>query len=167
MGYVAAGRNEGARLVAGGARPPDLPRGNFMTAALLADVSPRMRVFQEEIFGPVLVATPFSDEAEAVRLANDVRYGLAAYVWTRDIGRAHRVGQAIDAGMTWLNSHNVRDLRIPFGGVKESGIGREGGRYAFDFYGETQTIHVALGDHPIPRFGAGAAPRPRPYSEGE
>ena len=112
-----------------------------------------MRIFQEEIFGPVLVAMPFKGEAEAIRLANDVRYGLAAYVWTSDIQRAHRIGQGIDSGMVWLNSQNVRDLRTPFGGVKDSGIGREGGHFAFDFYCEVQTVHVALSDHPIPRFG--------------
>ena len=151
--YVEAGRQQGARLVVGGARPASPRQGNYLQATLFADVAPTMRIFQEEIFGPVLVATPFRGEEEAVRLANDVRYGLAAYVWTRDLQRAHRVGQSIDAGMVWLNSHNVRDLRIPFGGVKDSGIGREGGRYAFDFYCETQTLHVALGDHAIPRFG--------------
>jgi 5-carboxymethyl-2-hydroxymuconic-semialdehyde dehydrogenase len=114
-----------------------------------------MRVFQEEIFGPVLVATPFSGEEDALRLANDVRYGLAAYVWTRDAARAHRVAQRIDAGMTWVNSQNVRDLRTPFGGMKWSGIGREGGEFSFEFFCDLKTIHVALGDHPIPRFGAG------------
>lgn len=154
-GYVRAGREEGARLVTGGRRPPGLEEGNYLEATVFADVTRDMRVFQEEIFGPVVVATPFRDEAEAVRLANDVRYGLAAYVWTRDVQRAHRVGQAIDAGMVWLNSQNVRDLRTPFGGMKDSGIGREGGDYSFEFYCERQVIHVALGEHPIPRFGAG------------
>ncbi|MBV9228730.1 MAG: 5-carboxymethyl-2-hydroxymuconate semialdehyde dehydrogenase [Chloroflexi bacterium] len=152
--YIEAGQQEGARLVAGGARPAGLQEeGNYVQATLFADVTPTMRIFQEEIFGPVLVATPFRDEAEALRLANAVRYGLAAYVWTRDIGRAHRIGQGIDSGMVWLNSQNVRDLRTPFGGVKDSGIGREGGHYAFDFYCELQTIHTALDQHPIPRFG--------------
>ncbi len=151
--YVQVGIDEGARLVAGGRRPEGLAPGNYLEATVFADVTPGMRVFQEEIFGPVVVATPFRDEREAVELANDVRYGLAAYVWTRDATRAHRVGAAIDAGMVWLNSQNVRDLRTPFGGVKESGVGREGGRYSFDFYCDLQTIHVALGEHPIPRFG--------------
>lgn len=152
-GYIESGQQEGARLVVGGARPAGLSEGNYMQATLFADVDPQMRIFQEEIFGPVVLATPFKDEREAIRLANDVRYGLAAYVWTRDIGRAHRIGQGIDAGMVWLNSQNVRDLRTPFGGVKDSGVGREGGHYAFDFYCELQTIHVAVNDQPIPRFG--------------
>ncbi len=114
-----------------------------------------MTVFQEEIFGPVLVAMPFADEGEAIRLANATRYGLAAYVWTNDLRRAHRVAQAIDTGMCWVNSQNVRDLRTPFGGVKASGIGREGGDYAFDFYCETEIVHIALGSHQIPRMGLG------------
>ena len=112
-----------------------------------------MRVFREEIFGPVLVAMPFDDEAEAIRLANATQYGLAAYVWTNDIRRAHRVAHAIDTGMCWINSQNVRDLRTPFGGVKASGIGREGGDYAFEFYCDIEIVHVALGMHPIPRLG--------------
>ena len=86
---------------------------------MIADVDETMQVFQEEIFGPVLVATPFDDEAEAIRLANATQYGLAAYVWTNDIRRAHRVAHAIDTGMCWINSQNVRDLRTPFGGVKQ------------------------------------------------
>ncbi|QBD77086.1 5-carboxymethyl-2-hydroxymuconate semialdehyde dehydrogenase [Ktedonosporobacter rubrisoli] len=153
QGYIAAGQQEGARLMVGGARPHGLTQGNYLQATLFADVKPGMRIFQEEIFGPVLVAMPFRDEAEAIKLANAVRYGLAAYVWTRDIGRAHRIGQDIEAGMVWLNSQNVRDLRTPFGGVKESGIGHEGGHYAFDFYCNLQTIHMALDRHAIPRFG--------------
>ena len=151
--YIESGQQQGARLVVGGTRPSNLPAGNYMSATLFADVDAEMRIFQEEIFGPVVVATPFRDDAEAIRLANNVRYGLAAYVWTRDIGRAHRIGQAIDAGMVWLNSQNVRDLRTPFGGLKDSGIGREGGHYAFDFYCELQSLHVAIRDQPIPRFG--------------
>jgi 5-carboxymethyl-2-hydroxymuconic-semialdehyde dehydrogenase len=151
--YLELGQQQGARLLAGGTRPSKLQTGNYLQATFFADVTPDMRVFQEEIFGPVLVATPFKDEAEAIRLANAVRYGLAAYIWTRDLERAHHLGQSIDAGMVWLNSHNVRDLRTPFGGEKDSGIGREGGHYAFDFYCEQQTIHTALGKHAIPRFG--------------
>ena len=153
--YIDSARAQGARVLAGGDRPEELPHGNFLNATVIADVDETMRVFQEEIFGPVLVAMPFRDEAEAVALANATRYGLAAYVWTNDLQRAHRVAHAIDTGMCWVNSQNVRDLRTPFGGVKASGIGREGGDYAFDFYCETEIVHIALGSHHIPRLGLG------------
>jgi 5-carboxymethyl-2-hydroxymuconic-semialdehyde dehydrogenase len=132
-----------------------MSQGNYLEATVIADVDETMRVFQEEIFGPVLVAMPFDDEADAIRLANATPYGLAAYVWTNDIRRAHRVAHAIDTGMCWINSENVRDLRTPFGGVKASGIGREGGDYAFDFYCDIEIVHVALGSHTIPRLGLG------------
>jgi 5-carboxymethyl-2-hydroxymuconic-semialdehyde dehydrogenase len=155
LSYVEAGKEQGARLVTGGKRPEDLEGGNYIEPTVFAEVWPEMRIFQEEIFGPVVVITPFRDEAEALRLANAVDYGLAGYVWDADLSRAHRVAQAIDAGMVWINSQNVRDLRTPFGGAKQSGIGREGGHYSFEFYCELETIHVALGEHRIPRFGAG------------
>jgi 5-carboxymethyl-2-hydroxymuconic-semialdehyde dehydrogenase len=154
MSYVDSGKAEGARLVAGGKRPPHLTSGNFLEATVFADVRPDMRIFQEEIFGPVVCVTPFEGEDEAVRLANDTRYGLAAYIWTNDLRRGHRVAHRIDAGMLWLNSHNVRDLRTPFGGVKASGLGREGGEHSLDFFTETSIVHVALGDTHVPRFGA-------------
>jgi 5-carboxymethyl-2-hydroxymuconic-semialdehyde dehydrogenase len=124
---------------------------------VIADVDETMRVFQEEIFGPVLVAMPFDTQEEAIRLANATPYGLAAYVWTNDLTRAHVVAQAIDTGLCWINSQNVRDLRTPFGGVKQSGIGREGGDYAFEFYCDTEVVHVALGTHSIPKLGLGGA----------
>ena len=155
LDYIASARADGARILAGGDRPAALARGNYLEATVIADVDESMRVFQEEIFGPVLVAMPFDDEADAIRLANATRYGLAAYVWTNDIRRAHRVAHAIDTGMCWINSQNVRDLRTPFGGVKSSGIGREGGDYAFDFYCDIEIVHVALGSHHIPRMGLG------------
>ena len=153
LDYIDSARAQGARVLAGGRRPPGRDRGFFLEATVIADVDEHMRVFKEEVFGPVLVAMPFEDEADAVRLANATDYGLAAYVWTNDIRRAHRVAHAIDTGMCWINSQNVRDLRTPFGGVKASGIGREGGDYAFDFYCETEIVHVALGSHQIPRLG--------------
>ncbi len=151
--YVRSGCTEGARLIAGGLRPEALQEGNFLEATVFADVRPELRIFQEEIFGPVLCITPFADEAEALRLANGVRYGLAAYIWTSDLKRAHRLGPAVEAGMVWLNSHNIRDLRTPFGGVKASGVGREGGVHSLDFYSDRQIIHVALADPHTPRFG--------------
>jgi 5-carboxymethyl-2-hydroxymuconic-semialdehyde dehydrogenase len=155
LSYIDSARSEGARILAGGKPPASLPHGNFLEATVIADVDENMRVFREEIFGPVLVAMPFHDEAEAIRLANATQYGLAAYVWTNDLRRGHRVAHAIDTGMCWVNSQNVRDLRTPFGGVKASGIGREGGDYTFDFYCETEIVHIALGQHEIPRLGLG------------
>ncbi|MEJ3655566.1 5-carboxymethyl-2-hydroxymuconate semialdehyde dehydrogenase [Actinomycetes bacterium KLBMP 9759] len=152
LGYVQIGKAE-ARLVAGGGRPEHLPAGNYLAPTVFADVAPTARIFQEEIFGPVVAITPFDGEADAVALANDVKYGLAGYVWTRDLTRGHRVAQAIEAGMVWLNSHNVRDLRTPFGGVKASGLGHEGGHRSIDFYTEEQAVHVTLGDVHTPRFG--------------
>jgi len=112
-----------------------------------------MRIAQEEIFGPVLTVIPFDDEADAVRIANDVRYGLTGYIWTGDVGRAHRVSRDLEAGMIWVNSENVRHLPTPFGGVKQSGIGRDGGDYSFDFYMETKNIAIAYGSHKVPRIG--------------
>jgi 5-carboxymethyl-2-hydroxymuconic-semialdehyde dehydrogenase len=154
LSYIGIGVDEGARLVAGGSRPGGLPAGNYLAATVFADVTPAMRIFQEEIFGPVVCVTPFDSEAEAVSLANATRYGLAAYLWTSDLRRAHRVAAAVESGMTWINSHNVRDLRTPFGGVKASGLGREGGQHSIDFYTESRIVHVALGDTHVPRFGA-------------
>ncbi|MBE8517809.1 5-carboxymethyl-2-hydroxymuconate semialdehyde dehydrogenase [Amycolatopsis sp. H6(2020)] len=153
MRYVELGKSEG-RLLAGGGRPPGLDSGNYVAPTVFADVPATARIFQEEIFGPVVALTPFDTEAEALTLANDVEYGLAAYLWTADLQRAHTFAQSVEAGMVWLNSHNVRDLRTPFGGVKASGLGHEGGYRSLDFYTDQQAIHVSLGPvHPA-RFGA-------------
>ncbi len=152
--YLAVAEQEGARVAVGGHRPSGFPDGNYLEATVLVDVRNDMRVAQEEIFGPVLTVLPFQDEREVLRLANDSRYGLVAYLWTENSARAHRLAAALEAGMVWVNSHNVRDLRTPFGGMKDSGIGREGGRYSFDFYSELKTVHVALGAHRIPKMGS-------------
>ena len=114
-----------------------------------------MRIAQEEIFGPVLTVMEFESEAEAVTLANSVKYGLAGYVWTSNSGRGMRMARNLDVGMVWVNSENNRHLSSPFGGMKASGIGRDGGDYSFDFYMETKNICVATGDHTIPKLGKG------------
>jgi 5-carboxymethyl-2-hydroxymuconic-semialdehyde dehydrogenase len=153
LNYVEIGRKE-ARLVAGGTRPAHLADGNYLQPTVFADVDRDARIFQEEIFGPVVAVAPFDREAEAVELANATQFGLAAYIWTSDLKRGHRVAHAVESGMVWINSHNVRDLRTPFGGVKASGVGREGGAHSIDFYTESKIVHVALGDVHTPRFGA-------------
>jgi 5-carboxymethyl-2-hydroxymuconic-semialdehyde dehydrogenase len=113
-----------------------------------------MRIAQEEIFGPVLTSIRFSNEEDALQIANDVQYGLTAYVWTNDITRALRFTNQLEAGMIWVNSENVRHLPTPFGGVKASGIGRDGGDWSFEFYMEQKHIGLATGHHKIPRLGA-------------
>jgi 5-carboxymethyl-2-hydroxymuconic-semialdehyde dehydrogenase len=155
MQYVEIGKTEG-RLVAGGGRPAGFETGNFVEPTVFADVAPDARIFQEEIFGPVVAITPFDTDAEALALANGTRYGLAAYVWTNDLKRAHTFAQDVEAGMVWLNSNNVRDLRTPFGGVKASGLGHEGGYRSIDFYTDQQAVHITLGDAHNPTFGKDA-----------
>ncbi len=152
MSYVERGKSEG-RLVAGGGRPEHLPTGNYVSPTVFADVKPDARIFQEEIFGPVVCITPFDTDEEALELANAVKYGLAAYLWTTNLERAHTLAHKIEAGMVWLNSHNVRDLRTPFGGVKASGLGHEGGYRSLDFYTEQQAVHISLSPAHTPRFG--------------
>ena len=149
--YFDVAVEDGARIAAGGKAVGG--DGNFVEPTVFADASNDMRIAQEEIFGPVLTVIPFSDEAEALALANETEYGLAGYVWTNDIGRGHRMAQNMDAGMVWVNSENNRHLPSPFGGMKASGIGRDGGDYSFDFYMETKNICVALGTHRVPQLG--------------
>jgi 5-carboxymethyl-2-hydroxymuconic-semialdehyde dehydrogenase len=152
LSYFRQATADGADISVGGARACD-GRGNYVAPTLFTRADNAMRIAQEEIFGPVLTAIPFDSEAEAVRIANDIVYGLTAYVWTGDVGRAHRVAQAVDAGMVWVNSENVRHLPTPFGGMKASGIGRDGGDYSFDFYMETKNIAIAFDTHKIPKVG--------------
>jgi 5-carboxymethyl-2-hydroxymuconic-semialdehyde dehydrogenase len=156
--YIELGPKEGASLLCGGLGTPELPdrvkRGNYVLPTVFADVDNRMRIAQEEIFGPVACLIPFNDEADAVRLANDIAYGLSSYVWTENLARAHRVAAAIEAGMCFVNSQNVRDLRQPFGGTKASGTGREGGTWSFEVFAEPKNVCVSISDHHIPHWGA-------------
>jgi 5-carboxymethyl-2-hydroxymuconic-semialdehyde dehydrogenase len=151
LGYFDVARQENVDIVAGGTR--STAGDNYVMPTLFAHAKNSMRVAQEEIFGPVLTAIAFEDEAEALRLANDIAYGLAGYVWTSDTGRAHRFSEALDVGMVWVNSENNRHLPSPFGGMKASGIGRDGGDYSFDFYMETKNVCIAYGSHHVPTVG--------------
>ena len=157
-GYIELGQQEGATMLCGGLQAPALParvqRGNYVLPTVFADVDNRMRIAQDEIFGPVACLIPFKDEAHAVQLANDTQYGLSSYVWTENIGRAHRVAAQIEAGMCFVNSQNVRDLRQPFGGTKASGTGREGGTWSYEVFCEPKNVCVSMGNHHIPRWGA-------------
>ena len=157
-GYIELGLKEGARLVAGGPTTPDglpahLAQGNFVRPTVLADVDNSWRVAQEEIFGPVACVIRFKDEAEALRIANATTYGLASYVWTENGARAIRMAEGIEAGLVFVNSQNVRDLRQPFGGIKGSGTGREGGHYSYEAFLEVKNVCVSKGSHHIPRWG--------------
>lgn len=156
LSYIEIGKSEG-RLLAGGGRAEGFPNGNFVAPTVFVDVKPDARIFQEEIFGPVVAITPFDTDEEALELANDTRYGLAAYVWTTNLKRAHNFAHGIESGMVWLNSNNVRDLRTPFGGVKASGLGREGGYRSIDFYTTQQSVQITLEESHSPRFGVGGS----------
>lgn len=146
LGYIEKGKAEGARLCCGGARDPKAGggKGFFVQPTVFAEVAPEHTIAQEEIFGPVLSVIPFEGEDEAVAIANGTAYGLAAAVHTRDIGRAHRVARALKAGTVWINTYNLYDPDLPFGGTGESGLGRELGAAALDLYTETKSVWVDL-----------------------
>lgn len=147
MGYIELAKKEGGKILFGGEIPKlpgELAEGYFLQPTVITGLAPSCRTMQEEIFGPVVAIAPFKDEAEAIRLANGVEYGLSSSLWTKDVSRAHRVAQALDVGTVWVNTWMMRDLAMPFGGVKHSGLGREGGEYSLDFFTDTKTVCVKL-----------------------
>ncbi|KAK8868970.1 aldehyde dehydrogenase [Apiospora arundinis] len=147
--YMAIGKEEGARdILDGGAKTEAFPKGYFVAPALFVDVKPTMRIYREEIFGPCAVVVRFKDEEEAIRLANDSIYGLGSALFTENVGRAHKVARKIEAGMVWVNSSQDSDFRVPFGGVKQSGVGRELGEAGLAAYYNIKAVHVNIGSVP-------------------
>ncbi|MEL6344624.1 MAG: aldehyde dehydrogenase [Myxococcota bacterium] len=145
--YIALAKKEGGRILTGGERPAlaaPFDQGAFLQPTVVADLPPDSQTATEEIFGPVVTIHPFDTDEEAVAIANGVRYGLAASVWTQDLPRAHGVAAALDTGMVWVNTWLQRDLRVPFGGMKDSGVGREGGKYSLDFFSESRNVCVRM-----------------------
>ena len=144
-GFLVAGREEGAVVATGGGRPARFDRGYFVAPMVFTDVQPDMKVVREEIFGPVVCAVPFKDPEDVLRAGNDTEYGLAAAVWTRDIQKAHRAARMLKAGTVWINCYNQFDAAAPFGGYKQSGFGREGGKAALELYTQLKTVWVNVG----------------------
>jgi 5-carboxymethyl-2-hydroxymuconic-semialdehyde dehydrogenase len=151
--YFDIAKEDGATTLVGGEKLPELGAGNYVKPTLFTEANNTMRIAREEIFGPVLTTMSFDTEEEAIQIANDTDYGLSAYVWTENTGRAMRMAKHVETGMLWVNSENNRNLPSPFGGIKMSGIGRDGGDYSFDFYMETKNVCIAHGTHRVPVLG--------------
>ncbi|WP_017905437.1 aldehyde dehydrogenase family protein, partial [Pseudomonas asplenii] len=144
LGFIESGREEGAQLVSGGRRALKDTGGSYVEPTIFDGVDNAMRIAREEIFGPVLSVIDFDDEAEAVRIANDTPYGLAAALWTSDLSRAHRLARALRAGSVWVNQYDGGDMTAPFGGFKQSGNGRDKSLHAFDKYTELKATWIKL-----------------------
>lgn len=151
--YFDVAQLDGATTLVGGEKVTSLGPGNYVQPTLFTEADNTMRIAREEIFGPVLTAIAFDSEEQAIEIANDSDYGLSAYVWTENTGRAMRMAKHVETGMLWVNSENNRNLPSPFGGIKMSGIGRDGGDYSFDFYMETKNVCIAHGTHKVPVLG--------------
>jgi 4-guanidinobutyraldehyde dehydrogenase/NAD-dependent aldehyde dehydrogenase len=145
LGYIASGREEGARLAMGGKQVMDESGGFYIEPTVFDEVAPGMKISREEIFGPVLSAIAFDSEEEAVRIANDSIYGLAAALWTQNLSRAHRVARKLRAGSVWVNYWDGGDMTAPFGGYRQSGNGRDKSLQAFSKYTETKATWINLG----------------------
>jgi aminomuconate-semialdehyde/2-hydroxymuconate-6-semialdehyde dehydrogenase len=144
--FVADAVANGAKILVGGKTPAEPARGFYYLPTILDGVDANSRAVSEEIFGPVLTVERFDDEEQAIAIANATRFGLAAYVWTSNVDRALRVAEKIKTGMVWVNSFFLRDLRVPFGGAKMSGLGRQGGRFSMEFWTEPKLVCVAYGE---------------------
>lgn len=144
MGYIEIAREEGGQIITGGGRPAGIDKGYFIEPTIIVGLTHNSRCVKEEIFGPVVAVLTFDTEEEVLGYANDTNYGLGATIWTNDLRRAHRVAGQIESGIVWVNTWYLRDLRTPFGGMKHSGIGREGGAHSFDFYCEVSNITIKL-----------------------
>ena len=151
LSYIVLAKEEGSNVFQGNA--PAKESGFYVKPTLFTETNTNMRIVNEEIFGPVLSVLTFENEDEALKIANSVDYGLTGYIWTQDLTRALRFSNNLEAGMIWVNSENVRHLPTPFGGIKNSGIGRDGGDYSFDFYMEQKHVGFAIGKHSIPKLG--------------
>lgn len=142
--YVEIAKNDGGTIHTGGKRPVGIEKGYFLEPTIITGLDRNSRCVREEIFGPVVTITPFDMEEEVIMQANDTHYGLSATIWTTDLKKAHRVAHQIEAGIIWVNTWFLRDLRTPFGGMKHSGIGRTGGMHSLDFYSELSNITIKL-----------------------
>ena len=142
--YIEIAKEEGGTIVAGGGRPDHEEKGFFIEPTIVTGLNRNSRCVREEIFGPMVTVLPFDTEEDVIEQANDTHYGLGATIWTNDLRRAHRVASQIEAGIIWVNTWYLRDLRTPFGGLKQSGIGREGGMHSFEFYSELSNVTIKL-----------------------
>ena len=152
MGYIESGKNEGAKLICGGnkVKLQGMENGHFIEPTIFDEVKDEMTIAKEEIFGPVLSLLDFDKEEEGIKRANDTQFGLAAGVFTSDVGKAHRVVAGLEAGTTYINNFNLTPVGVPFGGYKMSGIGRENARHALESYSQVKSVFVEMGDVDAP-----------------